>query len=431
MANIAAGTVLVIDSGASRETVVVGTVTATSFTTTTTLAHNGTTTPFAITNDPNLTAQLDALAAASQQAVAPFFATYPELQPLYSAYVASTDPIPTRRETLLADFLPTLKRIRKSEQALAEITASIGCDPSFASALLQDPTVLHADADPTAAAVTDLTAIEAGGLSARFYLGNNPNVAADETVDAASPMQYGQTASMSGTPAAGAVLTTTINGTAIAYTASATDTTLGLLATSVVAAINACSTQDPVSGLPINGLVSAAVLAEGTIGISGTQPLAANSVFTLACASSLAGLTYTSASQLPAGQAGGPVAALWQGFITVPQNGDYNFSVVTDVGASVTLQIAGVAVPMTLANGVWSNQAPVALSGRHPGTDRALGDLDQDHLRLRLAEPAGTRLGRGAVRLAVPAQSRDPPRRHLRALPQGDLARQRPALDGG
>ncbi len=303
-----------------------------------------------------------ALAAASQQAVAPFFTTYPELQPLYAAYVASTDPIPTRRDTLLANFLPTLKSIRKAEQALAEITASIGCDPSFASALLQDPTVLHADADPTAAAVTDLTAIEAGGLSAQFFLGNNPNAAADQTVDAASPMRYVQTATLAGTPAVGAVLTTTINGTAIPYAAVATDTTIAILAGSVVGAINACTTKDAVSGLPINGLVSAAVLAGGTIGITGAQSLAANSVFTLACGSSVAGINYAAGSQLPAGNAGGPIAAVWQGFITVPQNGNYNFSVVTDAGATITLQIAGVPVPMALASGVWSNQAQVALT---------------------------------------------------------------------
>ena len=116
MANIVAGTVLVIDSGAAQEALVVVSVTATTFTTTTSQAHNGTATPFAIKNDPNLPGQLAALAAASQQAVAPFFDTYPELWPLYNDYVASTDPSPTRRETLLSNFLPTLKRVRKSEQ---------------------------------------------------------------------------------------------------------------------------------------------------------------------------------------------------------------------------------------------------------------------------------------------------------------------------
>ena len=36
-----------------------------------------------------LTAAILSLAAANQQAVSPFFAAYPELLPLYTAYVAS------------------------------------------------------------------------------------------------------------------------------------------------------------------------------------------------------------------------------------------------------------------------------------------------------------------------------------------------------
>jgi hypothetical protein len=103
------------------------TTTATSFTTATTKPHVGNAgTPFAIVNDPGAPSLATALAnleAAGQQAVAPFFATYPELQPLYAAYTASTDPVQTKRTTLLASFLPTLKRERKEEQALASITA--------------------------------------------------------------------------------------------------------------------------------------------------------------------------------------------------------------------------------------------------------------------------------------------------------------------
>jgi hypothetical protein len=55
MANIVAGSVLVIDTGPAQETVVVTSVTlAPCFTTTTVNAHNGTTTPFPIVNDPSL-----------------------------------------------------------------------------------------------------------------------------------------------------------------------------------------------------------------------------------------------------------------------------------------------------------------------------------------------------------------------------------------
>jgi len=156
MTNIAPGAVLVIDSGAAQETVVVASVTATTFTTTTALPHDGSSTPFPIVSDPSLPAALAALAAASQQAVAPFFAKYQNLQGLYTNYMTSTDPLPARRQTLLASFLPTLIQLRKVEQALAEITAQIGCDPSFAQALLQDAAIMHADADPAEPAVADL-----------------------------------------------------------------------------------------------------------------------------------------------------------------------------------------------------------------------------------------------------------------------------------
>ena len=47
-------------------------------------------------NDPALADGITRLAAASQQAVAPFFAAYPELRPLYDAYIASADPVPAK-----------------------------------------------------------------------------------------------------------------------------------------------------------------------------------------------------------------------------------------------------------------------------------------------------------------------------------------------
>ena len=125
------------------------------------------------------------LATASQQAVGPFFATYPELLPLYTAYVASSaDPAQDKRTALLASFLPVLKDKRKQEQALAAITSAAGTDPSFAAALLQDPTILHADADVTLPAVSDLMAIENQGLSAQFFLGNDPAAPPDQVIDA-------------------------------------------------------------------------------------------------------------------------------------------------------------------------------------------------------------------------------------------------------
>ena len=168
----------------------------------------------AITSDPALAAAVASLAAANQQAVGPFFTAYPELRPLYAAYVASTDPVQAKRTALLDNFLPVLKAKRKQEQALASITAAAGTDPSFAGALLQDPTILHADTDVTAAAITDLTAIEDQGLSAQFFLGNDPAGPADQAVDSVPLLSYAQTATIGGTITIGDHLETTINGVA-------------------------------------------------------------------------------------------------------------------------------------------------------------------------------------------------------------------------
>lgn len=367
MTNIQVGTVLLVDTGGAQESVVVTAVTATTFSAITTQAHNGTTTAFPIVNDPSLPAALANLAVANAQSVGPFFATYPELQPLYAAYIASTDPIQTKRSNLLASFLPTLKRIRKEEQALASITAAVGSDPSFANALLQDPRILHADADPTATAVIDLTAIENSGLSVQYFLGDNPAAPPDQTADFIAPVAYVQIGTIAGTPSTGMVLTTTIDGNAVPYAAQATDTTPAILAGSVATAINAAITIDAKSGLPINRLVFASVIPPTTgtsaaVALTPLNPNAASSVFSLACGvTGGGGLTYTPGSQLPAGTGGNPIAVTWTGYLNVPQSGSYNFAIATDPGAKVSLEIDNESIPMPIANGVFSNSVEVSL----------------------------------------------------------------------
>ena len=116
MANIYPGAALVIDTGTAQETVIVTGTTATNFTANTSSAHDGTGTPFPIVSDPLLAGGGRQLEAASQQAVAPFFATYPELQPLYDAYVASADPVPASGKALLDAFLPMLKTSASSSR---------------------------------------------------------------------------------------------------------------------------------------------------------------------------------------------------------------------------------------------------------------------------------------------------------------------------
>ncbi|MFE6903603.1 neuraminidase-like domain-containing protein [Streptomyces sp. NPDC057717] len=104
-----------------------------------------------------------------QKIVKPFFARYPELQTLYEAYAASTDPPERKRSRLLANFLPTLKRRRKRQQALQVISAAAKTDVAFATAVLDAVAVLHAVADTTLPALDDLVAVEQPGLAATFY----------------------------------------------------------------------------------------------------------------------------------------------------------------------------------------------------------------------------------------------------------------------
>ena len=210
-----------------------------------------------------LTTAVASLATANQQAVRPFFGAYPELLPLYTAYVASSHPAQDKRTALLASFLPALKDKRKQEQALAAITAAAGTDPSFATTLLQDPTVLHADTDVTLPAVSDLMAIENQGLSASFFLGNDLSAPSDQVIDAVPALTYGA----GGTP-------------------------------------------------------------------------------------------------LPAGTGGGDIAAVWSGYLTVPQDGYYDLNVAADPGASVTLELGGMPTPLAgpTAGGLWTNQGPLSLT---------------------------------------------------------------------
>ncbi len=217
-------------------------------------------------NDAALHAALASLAAASQQAAAPLFGQYPELQSLYTAYVVATGTVQERNTALLNNFLPTLKDKRKQEQALASITSWAGTDLPFATTLLQDATLVHAAAATDAPASVDLTRTDTMGLTAAFFLGNNPASAPDQTVDATISLSY--------------------------------------------------------------------------------APASANT--------------------LPPGSGGGPIAALWTGYLDAPQDGSYNIVVTADAGATVTLEIDGTAVPMTATATTWRNEAAITMTAGAP-----------------------------------------------------------------
>ncbi len=258
---------------------------------------------------------LATLAAANQAAVNPFFGTYPELLPLYLGYVQSADAVQIKRTTLLDAFLPDLKTKRKQEQALAAITSSAGVDPSFAPALLNDATVMFAAALAIIPAIEDLTGVEAPGLSGRYL------------------------ATVGGTITAGNVITTTINGTAVPYTVTTSDGSLPTLASNIASAIDAAAA--------LNG----AVTASSNAGVVILDPPAGATISIACSVSSGATETY-----------GGPVSGAWTGYLDVPQDGFYMFSVAADASATVTLEIDGNDIPMSLLAGVWQSAGGVSLT---------------------------------------------------------------------
>jgi hypothetical protein len=255
-------------------------------------------------NVPALHQALADLALANQQMVGPFFATYPELRPLYIAYATSTDPVQQKRTTLLNNFLPSLIQKRNQEQALATVTASAGTDPGFANALLDDATILHAVADPAAPNVNDLTALNQPGLAAQIFFSNNllgtPDIVldADPASYAPSTMGLQQIATVAGKVTADDTLTTFINGAAVPYTVLPGDLTVANVAAGIASAISKPGILDPFSGLPLNDVVSATAKA-GVVTVQASNSGAGIAVGTLV----------TPAAPTPAYTAGPQVAA--------------------------------------------------------------------------------------------------------------------------
>ncbi len=133
---------------------------------------------------------VDSLYTENQKVIGPFFARYPELLPLYEAYVASADPVEAKRTALLEAFLPELKRRRKRQQALQSVSATAEADIGLASALLENAAVLHAVGDASRPALDDLTALETAGLAAQYFYGPTAAGSPDLTRDAEANLEY-------------------------------------------------------------------------------------------------------------------------------------------------------------------------------------------------------------------------------------------------
>ena len=132
-------------------------------------------------------AAIDALFDRSEDVVGSFFGRYPELKPLYDAYVASAAPVPKKRRQLLADFQPELSRRRKRQQALQRVSASVGLDLASTQTLLDPPAPpfpLHQAGHPNRSALSDILAVGKQGLAAQFFFRNT----ATGTVDLEDPV---------------------------------------------------------------------------------------------------------------------------------------------------------------------------------------------------------------------------------------------------
>ena len=145
---------------------------------------------------PNFQKAVDALYASGQDALGSFFSRYPELKPLYDAYVASVDPPAKKRTALLAAFQPELARLRKREQALQRLSAAASLDLSSTQALMDPaaaPFPLHAKGHTDQPVLNDVVAVGSPGLTARFFYRDTATNPVDLTLAAAADLDYSKT----------------------------------------------------------------------------------------------------------------------------------------------------------------------------------------------------------------------------------------------
>jgi len=136
---------------------------------------------------------VDDLFARSQDALGSFFARYPELKPLYDAYVASVEPVEVKRSRLLAAFRPGLSRLRKQQQALQRLSAAAVIDLPSTQVLVNAagaPYPLHAAGHTDQPALNDVLALETPGLAAQFFFRDTATGAVDQRDPDAANLDY-------------------------------------------------------------------------------------------------------------------------------------------------------------------------------------------------------------------------------------------------
>ncbi len=141
----------------------------------------------------SFTQAVDALLARSQDAQGSFFARFPELKPLYDAYVTSIDPPEQKRATLLSAFRPELSRRRKRQQVLQRFSAAANVDLDFTRAVLDPPAApfpLHAEGHADQPALNDVLALDKLGLAAEVFFRDTATGAVDARIAAAANLAY-------------------------------------------------------------------------------------------------------------------------------------------------------------------------------------------------------------------------------------------------
>ncbi len=120
-----------------------------------------------------------------------FFDRFPDLEALYTAFATSPDPLEARMSALLADFLPALRRKLKRQAVRQIASGQIGAELALTDALLEQPDLLHAAADPADPLIADFLNVETSGASVDYFFADTAAGAPDLSSEAVPGIDYG------------------------------------------------------------------------------------------------------------------------------------------------------------------------------------------------------------------------------------------------
>jgi hypothetical protein len=350
-----------------------------------------------------------------------FFANHPTLAGQQAAYLAA-DNIPEKmRSVLLASFLPELENRRKRQQALQAISAAANTEFVFATALLDDVTVLHAAALNLIPKGNLSLTREKHGLSADYFFRSTATGNVDRTSDTEANLNYDATSSnrfpinpAAGNPPisgiwsgylevpedgfytfsieadGGATITQTLGGVALVLVQNGntwiTNTPIELCSGMLYAiSLKVEGVKDTLkirwSANNRNlGIIQSCYLYPSTrvrpavddltllarLGLSVQfffRDTATGAVDQARDAEPTLSYAAAGSNKLPTNpNPANAISGIWSGCLEAPENGFYNLQIETDAGAVVTLTLGGTAITLTQNGGTnWSNSTPIEL----------------------------------------------------------------------